>query len=204
MAIDYTNELTRQQSIREELLDGETIEWTGQPTLSLILDNADIFLIPFSLIWGGFWIFLVIRALIGNGHGSPESVFTVLWGIPFFLVSQYLIWGRYFYKTWKKKRTYYAVTNKRVLIVIQSMREKSLHAAYIKDIRAINKSVGKDGIGTIEFGNSNGMAGQMENYGLGCWAHQYVPAPPAFYDIHDANIVYELVNRLRNEPETKY
>ena len=40
----------------------------------------------------------------------------MLWGIPFVVAGQYLIWGRFFYDAWLKRRTYYALT----VIVVQN------------------------------------------------------------------------------------
>lgn len=198
--MDYSNELIRQEAIREDLLSGETIKWTGQPDLSVLFDNADLVLIPFSLFWVGFMIFWEIDALFGE-HGSSDRIFMALSGLPFTLIGQYLLWGRFVYKAWKKKRTYYAITNMRVLIVVQWARGKSLHAVYLKDILAANKSVGRNGIGTLVFATSIRETRQWGNFGMGWSRRTQEPAAPAFYDVREANTVYELVNRLRNETE---
>jgi hypothetical protein len=41
----------------------------------------------------------------------------VLWGVPFVVIGQYMIWGRFLYDAWLKPRTYYGITNRRVLIL---------------------------------------------------------------------------------------
>jgi len=44
-------------AIQPELTSGETVQWAGQPNRRVILHKEDLFLIPFSLFWGGFTIF---------------------------------------------------------------------------------------------------------------------------------------------------
>jgi len=39
------------------LLPDETVLWTGRPDPAKHLGAIDIFLVPFSLLWGGFTIF---------------------------------------------------------------------------------------------------------------------------------------------------
>ena len=43
--------------IRPQLLRDEHIAWEGRPYTGLILRPMELFLIPFSLLWGGFALF---------------------------------------------------------------------------------------------------------------------------------------------------
>src|SRR5690348_3638393 len=112
-------------AIQPELLSGETILWAAQPDPSSLFGREDIFLIPFSLLWGGFAIFWEAGVLglwgLGGAARAPW-VFGAIWGIPFVLVGQYFIWGRFLVARWMKQRTYYAVTNKRVMAVQDGWR----------------------------------------------------------------------------------
>lgn len=43
--------------VQPELLAGENICWSGQPNTSVTFHKDDSFLIPISLLWGGFMMF---------------------------------------------------------------------------------------------------------------------------------------------------
>lgn len=62
--------------LRQHLDSGENLLWTGQPKTGIVFRNADIFLIPFSLLWCGFAIFWFITALTS---GAP--FFFAMFGI---------------------------------------------------------------------------------------------------------------------------
>ena len=70
-----------EEMIRNELGPGEQLIWAGRPRLGLMLRAMDVFLIPFSIMWGGFAIFWETMVLLG---GAPW--FFALWVIPFVLV----------------------------------------------------------------------------------------------------------------------
>jgi len=185
-----------------ELIKDEKILWTGKPNPEILFTSADIFLVPFSLMWGGFALFWE-ASVLGIGFLSEKSSSTpfipfALFGIPFVLIGLYFIFGRFFYKKWKKGNMYYAVTNKRILIITQTMN-KNIQAEYIDRIPAINYSQNKNGTGTIKFGNANFMMGMYDNTGLDFFSSFYGKATPTFFDIDKSKEVYDLVNKLRNE-----
>jgi len=138
-------------------LPGETVQWTGRPNAAVILHKEDWGTIPFSLLWGGFAIFWLLGA---SGMGNlwtnrPDKTFQwfgVIWGTPFVLMGQYMIWGRFVYGYWKKQRTYYALATRRALIVVNGFRGRTASSAYFENMTIIDKSVRHDGIGSISFG----------------------------------------------------
>jgi hypothetical protein len=127
--------------------------------------------------------------------GTP--FFFRLFGIPFVIIGLYFIFGRFIYKGIKKKHTYYAVTNQRVLI-LTSLSNKNVQAEFIKQIPCINKSVRSDGKGTIKFGNSLFFKGMYGNSGMDFFGSSYGKDVPIFYDIEEIERVYRLVNELRH------
>ena len=114
------------ERIQHLLLPGETIHWAAMPNPNKILHSDDWFMIPFSLLWGGFAIFWEAGVLgyDGNASRSQAPGLFVLWGIPFVLIGQYLIWGRFVYDAWLKRRTFYAITNRRVLLLQDAWNSK--------------------------------------------------------------------------------
>ena len=186
---------------QSELMNGERVYWSGQPDPSVVFNSSDIYMIPFSLMWGGFAIFWESSVLgivkLGNRavHGAPG--FFVLWGIPFVLMGLYMIFGRFFYKVWKKKRTYYAVTDKRILLVVQTA-SRQVQAQFLNQIPVINKSVGSNGVGNLVFGNT-GYGMNYGNSGMDFMGRRYGPTAMAFYDIHDAEGVYQMIERLQSQ-----
>lgn len=106
--------------LQPEVLSGESIYWAAMPNPRKIFHSDDWTLIPFSLLWGGFAIFWEATVLGYVNFSSKSSTYSapsffVLWGIPFVLYGQYMIWGRFIVDGWLKRRTFYAVTNRRVL-----------------------------------------------------------------------------------------
>ncbi len=184
---------------QKDLLKDEQIQWTGQPETSVLFTKADFFLVPFSIIWGGFafvWEIGVLTTKGPSGNGAPP--FMALFGIPFVLMGTYFIIGRFFWKNYRKKKTYYAVTDKRVLVVTEDIG-RNVQAEFIDRISTVNKSVGSNGIGTVRFGNSNMMVAIYANTGMEIFSAVYGQDVPTFYDIKEADKVNDLVMKLRNK-----
>lgn len=178
-----------------ELLDDERILWMGQPYPWSIFNRMDFFIIPFSLIFGG------ITFIMGFFFFRAGGIFSII-GVIFMAIAFYFVIGRFFYKFLKKKRTYYAVTNKRILIKTHLFMNK-LQSAYIDTIPSINKSTGFGRRGTLTFGNRPFYNSLYANTGLDFLMGFYGEDVPTFYDIEDIETVYNIVNRLRVKKEEK-
>ena len=194
--------------VQPEMMSGESVYWAGMPNLKIIFHSDDWAVVPFSLLWGGFAIFWEAGVLgyWGNGPRGGPSLFMALWGIPFIVIGQYMIWGRFLYDAWVKRRTFYAVTNRRVLILQEGWRRKT-SSTYLEAIPTIER----DGIatGTLWFGPKyplfTGRGSKRKSRSMSRFA---VGEVPLFADIDDVDgvqrLVQELREKLRKESNSTY
>lgn len=183
--------------LQPELLSGESILWAGRPNSSVIFHSDDWYLIPFSLFWVAFTTFWEAGALgyWGNSAKNRVSLFMALWGIPFIVIGQYFLWGRFLYDSWLKQRTFYGVTDRRLLIVQDGWSRKT-NFSYIDVLPTIQMEGAEPG--TVWFGPKLpvwGGRGQtrrsMSRFSVG--------DVPVFADLDDAESVYRLVLNLREQ-----
>jgi hypothetical protein len=165
----------------EHLLKGEKIAWWGQPAQGFLLTGRDGFMIPFSLMWGGFAIFWETSVLSTNA-----PIFMALWGVPFVLIGLYLIAGRFVVDAWIRRGMYYAVTDKRVLI-LRSGPFATFVAISLAQLPDTNLSESAGGRGTIRFGTA---APYLGNRGFSGWTPALDPTPQ-FIAIEDARRVFD-------------
>ncbi len=143
-----------QEWTSEYLTTDEYVIWKGKPVKGHLFSLQDIFLIPFSLIWGGFAIFWELMVIVADA-----PLFFRLWGLPFVVIGLYMIAGRFFLQAHIRKYTRYAVTNKRILrIRKRQMDSLNYHLCPQRRIRQ-----NKDGSGTIFFESSkNQWSGEFQ------------------------------------------
>jgi hypothetical protein len=173
---------SHQLALQEFLLPDERILWTGRPDPRRLFSTADVFYVPFSLLRGGFALFWE-GAVIASG---AQWLF-VLWGLPFVIAGQYLIWGRLIYRRWARSRTTYSVTTRRAIV----LRGRSIQSVFRNQLPGTHLSVRRDGGGTIEFGSMPFRYRSYVDTGFD-WLYGHA-RPVAFYDIPDVNNVYRLV-----------
>ena len=102
---------TRSNRWEDYLNPNEKLLWQGAPATGLRFSGAGlaisffgIFFLAFSLFWMG------MASSIGNGG------FFWLFGFPFVLVGVWLVAGHWFFDAYRRRRSRYALTNKRALI----------------------------------------------------------------------------------------
>jgi hypothetical protein len=160
------------QVFQGRLAPDEDVLWYGQPKASALFDANDIFLIPFSILWGGFALFWegsVIAALLRgetkSGNGGDLLEFAVFSVIPI-LVGLYLVIGRFLGKRWLRHRTHYIVTNQRTIILV-AIKGGRILSLDLEQLTSIGKSVRKDGAGTIRLSKRSLWTNQHDNSGRG-------------------------------------
>lgn len=172
------------QKLQRELSSGESLLWSGRPRQGVVLRGVDVFMVPFSLLWGGFAIFWEYGV-----YTSGAPAFFLLFGGFFVVIGAYFIFGRFIADSLKRKSTYYGITNDRVLILSEfpTRKIKSLNLRTLSDITFSNKT---DGTGSITFGPQNLMAawmGGMSWPGMGQYQN------PEFDLIKDVKTVYDII-----------
>ena len=141
---------------------------------------------PFALMWGGFAIFWEWKAL-----QAPEApAFFALWGIPFVLIGLYLIFGRFLVEVWQRAKTYYGVTNERVLIV-SGFFKRNVKSLSLRNLSDLSLSEGSNGEGTISFGGGGPFSSTFG--GFSAWPGMPPYMGPRFELIADARSVYETI-----------
>lgn len=184
--------------LQPELMSGESVYWAGMPNLGVIFHSDDWAMVPFSLLWGGFAIFWEAGVLgyWGNGsRGGTPSLFMAIWGIPFIVIGQYFIWGRFVYDAWLKRRTYYALTNRRILVLQEGWKRKT-NSMYLEAIPTIERE--GTATGTLWFGTKYPViAGRgQKTRGMSRFEIKDVPV---FADIDDVDGVQRLAQELREK-----
>jgi hypothetical protein len=185
--MQYENE----RAIMPYLLSSESLTWTGRPATGLIFRKSDVFLIPFSLAWGGFacfWEYTVYRA------GAPY--FFLLFGGFFVVMGLYLIFGRFFYDMLHRRKTVYALTGERIL----SLTGKTLSAWNLRDLPQASLELSADRRGTIAFGviSIPGIRGVGRYRG----APQSISLP-VFEKIQNASDVFNMIESARSKLSEK-
>ncbi len=188
----------------DQLLDGEEILWPGRPDPSVNFDRRDLTLIPFSIAWAVFAIFATAGFVEGYGEavrsgGKPGTFLFLVLAAVFGLLGLYLLVGRFFHKRWNKLRTYYALTNRRVLVLKTGGTTPTVSGIPWDKVPAIGKSEGYGGTGTVTFGKTGRWKIDYGNTGLEVFTVLPWGKVTAFYDIADADRVYNLANELGHQ-----
>ena len=188
--------------VRSHLESGERLLWSGKPVQGLKLRSNDIFLIPFSLLWCGFaifWEIMVVTVLLVNGEGEPLPVgiqiIFPLFGLFFVIVGLYIVFGRFFVDVRQRARTFYGVTDDRIIIVsgLFSRKLKSLDLRTLSDLSMTQKG---NGAGSITFGPTHPFAAF---FGGAAWPGAGMYAPPSFDLIPNVAEVYNIIRDAQKE-----
>lgn len=184
------NEDAVAQELSQELSPGERLVWSARPRQGLRFRASDWYLVPFSLLWGGFAIFFLFASV---REGAP--LFFQLFGVPFALFGLYVIAGRFFTDAYLRANTAYGVTNERILFKRGVVRSHltSLDVATLSDLSLV---AGRDGRGTIWFGPQPPWPMFDPT---GNWIAPGLSPARCFEEIDDAKSVYELVRATKRE-----
>ncbi len=194
-------DISSQSTVESELSDNEKLIWSGRPRQGIVFRSSDIFMVPFSLLWGGFAIFweataiwMIFKSLNSDKVLPFPALIFPLFGLPFVIIGLYLIFGRFIHDSKRREKTFYGVSDQRIIIVsgIFSRNVKSLNLKTMTDISLTEKS---DRSGTITFGRNNPFS----------WWYGGMPWPgtpkaaPSFEMIQSAKEVYEKIRKAQEK-----
>jgi hypothetical protein len=163
------------------LKDQEQILWSGQPKLGIQLRDADMILIPMSIIVIGFAIILNYILF----YYEASFTFRIL-GILLAVGGLYMGILRFFTDATKRAQTFYCITSKRVIIL--KGKKKSIKTLPLKNIDRMDITHEKDGSGFIIFGTSNPLYPWL--LGGFYFSQDDVPGLELLPDVH---LVYNLI-----------
>lgn len=177
-----------QQALLPQLSHQEHLIWAGRPRQGVFLQPQDIFMIPFSLAWGGFALFWTYSAWRG---GAPW--FFVLWGAPFVLVGLYMMFGRFLTDARTRARTFYGLTDQRILFVRGA--GKAVTSLELKSLADTTYTQNATGRGTILFG-FGGQNQQMARSAM--MFNKGSSLVPMFVGIERVKEVYEQIRQAKD------
>jgi hypothetical protein len=174
--------------LQPHLRPDERVLWSGGPDPKVWFTRLDLFYVPFSIIFCGFWV--VLGALAVRNHEPGETAFLIL-GV---LAGLYVVLGRFIYKRYRKTRTAYGITSQRALIAVgASVRTKSpLQGQPIWVTRSWN---GRHA--SVEIGGPVGVAieASAANTGLGARPYRRGEIPFTFYDVEHPDVMLNALER---------
>jgi hypothetical protein len=147
--------------ISSELNPDEQLLWSGQPQAGIILRRSDWLFIPISVLLCGLacglegWILSFIWQIIAlRDNSSLAGVITLvlvvlaLLILPFVFLGLFLVIGRFFFDRLRRRKTFYALTNGRILIIstILKKRVRSIALDQKPNVRLAQHPNGKGSI----------------------------------------------------------
>lgn len=193
-------DLERQNRLAGELESGERVLWSGRPDGSRWFCPQDAVLVPFSVIWSGIAISVELSSVQAPSSGGGASWLT---GMPFVLIGLYLLVGRVPVRRWIRRRTLYALTDRRALMLVPSWRGGThANSVWLRSYPPVDKRTARNGRGTLVIGsprqNQSWFNSAASDPG---WpgANKALGNAVVFADIAQADEVY---GRLRHQLST--
>jgi hypothetical protein len=134
--------------LARELAPEERILWAGRPRQGIVFHALDLVFLPFFLAWSG-GVGAAIVSMLRSPKGDIIGVFVLL--AVFAPIALYLIVGRFLVDARQRSKTFYAVSNERVVIVwgLFSRTVKSIDLKFFGEMTLTER---RNGRGSIVFG----------------------------------------------------
>jgi Bacterial PH domain len=179
-----------QQIIKSQISGSEQILWVGRPRQECFFRTTDAWGIPFTLLYSGFLAFLSFY------FWSNESVwFFKLMGVPFLIFGLYLVVGRFFVDFLQRKKTFYGITNERIIIVSGVFSQETKYID-LEGLTETSIEESQNGYGTITFGRDE--INDSNNWFYSNDNDTNVIYAPKFKHIPNAKNVHEIIRNTQN------
>jgi hypothetical protein len=185
------------ERFRRELRPAERVLWTGRPDTHRLFSPIDVFLVPFGLFYLGFAVVWTTLAYSMSEEGSRAFA---LFGIPFIAMGLYLTFGRLWYGRWRRQRMFYAVTDRRGMVLVDRAT-RNVRSVSLDGVTSVEKRVRRDGSGVFAFGHLSWWHLAHEVSGLGVLLGGFLwwligDKPLIFLDVPDVDNVDRLATAL--------
>lgn len=164
--------------------------WVGRPDARKTFTRQDLLVVPFTVAWCGFAVFWEVGVIV-----THAPWFFPLWGSLFVAVGLYVVAGRFVVRRWVRRRTIYAVTDRRVLILQgdSEVRDMPLAGQPVSVQRSRNRRHVTVMIGTVAAGSAR--FGLVTEWPRGAGGR----SPFGFFDVADAEPLLAAVDRARSD-----
>ncbi len=183
-------------TIARELNDRERVVWSGRPRLTGIRFTwLDLILVAIGLnLLIGSTGFFVMSLSAGSMIG--------LLAIPFVIAGVYLTTGRFVYERYVRRRTDYALTDERILIVTATRvpTVRSIPLARLAEVGLIEHN---DGWGTIRLGTQSALENLIARILPDLWSGSRDMGASSLMMIEDVRRVYAAVVTLQNQAASR-
>jgi hypothetical protein len=166
-------------ALERKLKPGEQILWRGRPDPKRHFTRGEVIRIPFSVLWAALMVSIGFSAVQGGSH------YLKLLCVPFVLAALYVTIGRFWWQARVKRRTTYAITDRRVIVAVEgsSRRTRSIR---LNRLPPVNPVVRSDGSGDIVFGTMSLPEWISSATRFGVFSSQRNAGLVGFYDLPDA------------------
>ncbi|OPY28920.1 MAG: hypothetical protein A4E28_01192 [Methanocella sp. PtaU1.Bin125] len=182
--------------IDDILSPGEKVLWSGQPSRKLLVfRREDLFMLPFALFWTGFslfWELGALSAVSGPDGLNPVALCFPLFGVPFVAIGLYMLFGRFVVEFLARRRTWYALTDRRV-VVLTALRDRNVASMPLEKIGRVDITIYRSGRGTLIFEGDSGTGGDGRRSRYAVNSVMAYSGEPVFDRIEDPKRVYDMV-----------
>lgn len=178
------DEARARDAIQPELTAGERLVWAGRARRGLVFEWTDLFLIPFGLFWTAFSVLWETLAIWGR---APW--YFCAFGIPFILVGLNMVAGRFLVDARRRARTFYGVTDRRV-ITVEQRKKRRVTSIAIVSLSEVTFEEGKGDVGTIYLGPKAFHDVRSDGTPVG--------PPPVLSKVKNARVAYDAIKDARD------